>query len=267
MSETSAQDARPAPATAAGDGATAVELRGVRITLGGKPVHDGVDLSVRTGEIMTLVGGSGQGKTVLLKEIIGLMRPDAGEIFVFGREVTRLDEIQLREVRRRVAMVFQGSALFDSLDVAGNVAYGVLERFPTLPPDRLAAIVAEKLRLVDLPGAEELMPAQLSGGMKKRVALARALALEPNIILYDEPTTGLDPSNVRRINTLIRKMHEAVGVTSIMVTHDMRSVQAITDRLAVLERGKILAVGTWKEIEASPLPRVRQFLEGEVEEN
>ena len=267
MSTTSAQDASPAPASAAGEGAAAVELRGIRITLGGQLVHDGVDLAVRPGEIMTLVGGSGQGKTVLLKEIIGLMRPDSGEILVFGRDVTRLDERQLDEVRRRVAMVFQSSALFDSLDAAGNVAYGVLERFPRMPRERVAAIVAEKLRLVDLPGAEALMPAQLSGGMKKRVALARALAVEPDIILYDEPTTGLDPSNVRRINALIRKMHQAAGVTSIMVTHDMQSVQAVTDRLAVLDRGKILAVGTWKEIEASPLPRVRQFLEGEVEEN
>jgi phospholipid/cholesterol/gamma-HCH transport system ATP-binding protein len=153
------------------------------------------------------------------------------------------------------------------LDTAGNVAYGVLERFPRMPREQVAAVVAEKLRLVDLPGAEALMPAQLSGGMRKRGALARALAVKPDIILYDEPTTGLDPSNVRRINALIRKMHQAAGVTSIMVTHDMQSVQAVTDRLAVLDRGKILAVGTWKEIEASPLARVRQFLEGEVEEN
>ena len=183
----------------------AVELRDVRMAFGGKVVHDGVNLSVREGEIMTLVGGSGQGKTVLLKEIIGLMRPDSGEIFVHGREVTSLSEFELQDIRREVAMVFQGSALFDSMTVADNVAYGVLERFPDMPEDQLAEIVAEKLGLVDLPGTESLMPAELSGGMKKRVALARALALEPKIILYDEPTTGLDPANVRRISALIAR--------------------------------------------------------------
>ena len=231
----------------------------------GKVVHDGVNLSVREGEIMTLVGGSGQGKTVLLKEIIGLMRPDSGEIFVHGREVTALSEFELQDIRREVAMVFQGSALFDSMTVADNVAYGVLERFPDMPEEQWMKIVAEKLGLVDLPGTESLMPAELSGGMKKRVALARALALEPKIILYDEPTTGLDPANVRRISALIARTRQAFGVTSIMVTHDLQSVEAITDRLAMLDQGRILAVGTWKEMEASPHPRVGQFLAGEVE--
>jgi phospholipid/cholesterol/gamma-HCH transport system ATP-binding protein len=243
----------------------AVELRDVRMAFGGKVVHDGVNLSVREGEIMTLVGGSGQGKTVLLKEIIGLMHPDSGEIFVHGRAVTSLSEFELQDIRREVAMVFQGSALFDSMTVADNVAYGVLERFPDMPEDQSAKIVAEKLGLVDLPGTESLMPAELSGGMKKRVALARALALEPKIILYDEPTTGLDPANVRRIGALIAKTRQALGVTSIMVTHDLQAIEAITDRLAMLDQGRIIAVGTWKEMEASPHPRVGQFLAGEVE--
>jgi phospholipid/cholesterol/gamma-HCH transport system ATP-binding protein len=245
--------------------AVAVELRDVRMAFGGKVVHDGVNLSVREGEIITLVGGSGQGKTVLLKEIIGLLRPDSGEIFVHGREVTALGEFELQDIRREVAMVFQGSALFDSMTVADNVAYGVLERFPAIPETELAEIVAEKLALVDMPGTESLMPAELSGGMKKRVALARALALEPEIILYDEPTTGLDPANVRRIGSLIARTRQALGVTSIMVTHDLQAIEAITDRLAMLDQGRIIAVGTWKEMEASPHPRVGQFLAGEVE--
>jgi phospholipid/cholesterol/gamma-HCH transport system ATP-binding protein len=243
----------------------AVELRDVRMAFGGKVVHDGVNLSVREGEIMTLVGGSGQGKTVLLKEIIGLLYPDSGEIFVHGREVTSLNEFDLQDIRREVAMVFQGSALFDSMTVADNVAYGVLERSPDMPGDQLAKIVAEKLGLVDLPGTESVMPAELSGGMKKRVALARALALEPKIILYDEPTTGLDPSNVRRISALIAKTRQTLGVTSLMVTHDIQAVEAITDRVAMLDQGRIIAVGTLKEMESASHPRVRQFLAGEVE--
>ena len=252
--------APPAQATAA-----AVELRDVRMAFAGKVVHDGVSLSVRDGEIMTLVGGSGQGKTVLLKEIIGLMQPDSGEVFVHGREVTSMNEFELQDIRREVAMVFQGSALFDSMTVADNVAYGVLERSPDMPEEQWMKIVAEKLRLVDLPGTESLMPAELSGGMKKRVALARALALEPKIILYDEPTTGLDPANVRRISALIARTRQALGVTSIMVTHDLQSVHAVTDRLAMLDQGRIIAVGTWKEMEVCPHPRVCQFLAGEVE--
>jgi phospholipid/cholesterol/gamma-HCH transport system ATP-binding protein len=255
----------PVAAPGAPPATIAVELREVRIALGGHVVHDGLNFAVREGEVMTLVGASGQGKTVLLKEIIGLVRPDSGEIFVHGREVTSLSEFDLQEIRREVAMVFQGSALFDSMTVADNVAYGLLERSPKMPEEQRAKIVAEKLGLVDLSGTESLMPAELSGGMKKRVALARALALEPKIILYDEPTTGLDPANVRRIGALIAKTRQTFGVTSIMVTHDLPSVQAITDRLAMLDQGRIIAVGTWKEMEASPLPRVGQFLAGEVE--
>jgi phospholipid/cholesterol/gamma-HCH transport system ATP-binding protein len=243
-----------------------LEMRGVRKSFGGAPVHNGVDFFVREGEIMTLVGGSGQGKTVLLKEIIGLMRPDAGEIHVLGRDVTRMDEEQLQEVRLNVSIVFQGSALFDSLSVGENVAYGLRERRRGLPEAEVDRIVAEKLALVDLPGIEEQAPASLSGGMKKRVAIARALALEPRILLYDEPTTGLDPANVRRINTLIVRMRDRVGVTSVVVTHDMQSAKTISDRLALLDHGRILCTGTWAEMDSSSHPRVRSFLEGELEE-
>ena len=248
-----------------GDG-LAVVMRGVRKRFWDNVVHDGVDLSVREGEVVTLVGGSGQGKSVLLKEIIGLMKPDAGEIFVHGREVTHMSEQELSEVRRDVAMVFQGSALFDSLNVRENVAYGVRRRNRSVSAEEVARVVSEKLDLVDLAGTEDVMPAELSGGMKKRVALARALAVEPRVILYDEPTTGLDPANVRRINELILKTREMLGVTSVLVTHDMFSVRAVTDRLALLDHGRIIATGTWDEMERSDDERVRRFLAGFVGE-
>ena len=244
----------------------AIVIRGVEKSFNGKPVHNGVDLSVRNGEIITLVGGSGEGKSVLLKEIIGLMKPDRGEIFVRGREITSMTEFELQKVRREVGMVFQGSALFDSLSVRENIAYGVRERDHGISERAISAIVEEKLALVDLPGIEMVMPSDLSGGMKKRVAVARALAAEPSIILYDEPTVGLDQANVRRIDKLIVKLRDAVGVTSIVVTHDMQAVQAITDRLALLQDGRIIAVGTWGEIERSRSPRVRHFFEGEIDE-
>lgn len=244
----------------------AVVLSDVRKRFAGKVVHDGVSLSVRPGELMTLVGGSGQGKTVLLKEVIGLAQPDSGEVYVHGREVTRMSEEELLTIRSEVAMVFQGSALFDSLTVAQNVAYGLRERRRDLPNAELMAVVKEKLELVDMPGIEDLMPAELSGGMQKRVAFARALALEPRVILYDEPTTGLDPANVRRVNGLMAKLRDVMNVTGIMVTHDMASVEAITDRVALLENGKILAVGTWAEMENSEIEHVRQFLEGDFGE-
>lgn len=243
-----------------------VVLRGVTKRFDMKVVLDGVSLAVREGEVMTLAGASGQGKTVLLKQIMGLMQPDSGEIYVLGHDATRLTE-QARQdlLGGKVAMVFQGSALFDSLDVGENVAYGLRERNPDLPEEEVRRIVREKLALVDLPGIEDMMPAELSGGMKKRVAIARALALEPRIILYDEPTTGLDPANVRRINALVLKLRDTMNVTSIIVTHDMASVRATADRIALLDRGRIIALGTWDEMEQSDEPRVRQFLAGDFE--
>ena len=243
-----------------------VQFRDVRKSFEGKEVHCGVDLDVYEGEVLTLVGGSGQGKSVLLKELIGLMRPDSGTVSVFGRDVTSLSEAEVQEVRKMVAMVFQGSALFDSLTVCENVIYGVRVRNHKISEEEVSRIVAEKLEMVDMPGTEALLPSELSGGMKKRVALARALALEPRIILYDEPTTGLDPANVRRINALIKKMRDTVGVTSIVVTHDMDSAREVTDRMALLADGQIISTSTWNEIEHSDDPRVRQFIEGEIDE-
>ena len=244
----------------------AVVLQDVHKAFEGKIVHDGVTLAIREREIMALVGGSGQGKTVLLKCIMGLTVPDSGQVYVHGREITAMAESELQTIRSDVAMVFQGSALFDSLTVGENVAYGLRERKRYLPGEEVKRIVAEKLQLVDMPGTEHLLPAELSGGMKKRIALARALALEPAIILYDEPTTGLDPSNVRRINGLILKMRNTMKVTSIMVTHDMASVKAVTDRVALLDKGLIISVGTWSEMENTGDIRVRQFLDGDFGE-
>ena len=254
------------PVDTADVGDQAVVLRDVRKKFDAKVVHDGVNLAVHPGEVMTLVGGSGQGKTVLLKEIIGLMKPDSGAIYIHGREITEMTESELQLIRSDVAMVFQGSALFDSLSVADNVAYGLRERRRDLSGDEVGAVVQEKLALVDLPGIEKMMPAELSGGMKKRVAVARALALDPRVILYDEPTTGLDPANVRRINALIVKLRDTMHVTSIMVTHDMASVRAVTDRVALLDNGVIIATGTWEQMENSGVDRVRRFLEGDFGE-
>jgi phospholipid/cholesterol/gamma-HCH transport system ATP-binding protein len=231
-----------------------------------KIIHDGVALAVRNGEIMTILGGSGQGKTVLLKAIMGLTPLDSGRVYVHGEDIAAMDESKLQAVRGDVAMVFQGSALFDSLTVGENVAYGLRERRRQMPDKEVMRIVAEKLKLVGLSGTEELFPAELSGGMKKRVAVARALALEPSIILYDEPSTGLDPANVRRINGLILKLRDTMKVTSIMVTHDMASVEIVTDRVALLDNGRIIAVGTWDEMEHSDDVRVHQFLGGDFGE-
>jgi len=243
----------------------AIEMRDVWKAFGDVRVHRGVSLKVKPGEIMTLVGGSGQGKSVLLKEIIGLMKPDKGEILVGGQDVVKMNETALMAVRRNVGMLFQGAALFDSLDVLENVAFPLREHL-RMPESEILRIVREKLELVDMDGTEEKMPAELSGGMKKRVGLARAIAIEPSIILYDEPTTGLDPTNAHRIDELILRLQKRLDVTSVIVTHDMEHVQAVTDRLAMLYRGRIIAVGTWEEMEQSDVPVVRQFIEGTVEE-
>jgi phospholipid/cholesterol/gamma-HCH transport system ATP-binding protein len=240
----------------------AVELSGVTKAFGAKRVFDGIDLTVRRGETMAVIGPSGVGKSVLLKLIIGLHQADAGRIVVGGVDVTRLDEPALREVRRKVGMLFQGSALFDSLSVGENVAYGLREHY-RWPEDKVQARVAECLESVGLPGTEAMRPADLSGGMKKRVGLARALAPGPEIILYDEPTTGLDPSNTRRINELIASLQEKLGVTSLVITHDMASALAVADRVALLEQRKIALVVDGAAAEASPPPALERFMRGE----
>jgi phospholipid/cholesterol/gamma-HCH transport system ATP-binding protein len=229
---------------------------------GPKRIYDGLNLDILRGETITIIGGSGTGKSVLIKLLIGLLTPNRGRIFFDGSEVTGSRETDLRAVRQRIAMLFQSAALFDSLSVGANVAYPILEREPKIARGLLAARVAEKLALVDLAGSESLKPAELSGGMRKRVGLARALAMEPDVILYDEPTTGLDPINTMRVNQLIVALNEKLHVTSVVVTHDMESAYYVSDRIAMLAHRQIVEVGTVREIRESANPDVQRFIRG-----
>jgi phospholipid/cholesterol/gamma-HCH transport system ATP-binding protein len=230
-------------------------------SFGPKRVYDDLELNVLAGETLVVIGGSGSGKSVLLKCLIGLLRPDTGRIQFQGHELTTFSEEKFLEVRRHVAMVFQGSALFDSLSVGENVAYPLREHFPELSSEERARRVAEKLALVNLPGIEEMKPADLSGGMKKRVGLARAIATDPEVILWDEPTTGLDPLTTQSINAMINSMKTKLGCTSIVVTHDMVSAFAVADRIAMLANRRIVQVGTPEEMRRSTVPEVRAFLD------
>jgi phospholipid/cholesterol/gamma-HCH transport system ATP-binding protein len=238
-----------------------IELRGVSKRFGTNQVLDGLDLRIERGETMVVIGGSGTGKSVLLKHIIGLLRPDAGQVVVGGVDVGGLRGVALKEFRKGFGMLFQGAALFDSLRVSENVAFGLREH-ARLPEDQIRERVREKLALVGLRDVEHLWPAELSGGMKKRVALARALAMEPKILLYDEPTTGLDPIRADAINDLIVELRDRLKVTGVAITHDMTSAYKIADRIAMLYKGKIIAVGTPGEIRGSADPVVRQFITG-----
>jgi phospholipid/cholesterol/gamma-HCH transport system ATP-binding protein len=235
----------------------------VRKAFGPKIVYAGLDLEVYKGEILTICGGSGVGKSVMLKMLIGLLYVDSGSIGFDGRDVTKLDEVALSDVRRRIAMLFQSAALFDSLSVGENVGYGLEEHFrDTLTPEQRAERVAWALELVGLPGIEAMSPADLSGGMRKRVGLARAVAVQPEVLLYDEPTTGLDPINTARVNHLITGLQKALNITSIVVTHDMRSAFSISDRMAMVHSGRIIMAGTVEEFRSSTDPRVADFIEG-----
>jgi phospholipid/cholesterol/gamma-HCH transport system ATP-binding protein len=241
-----------------------IQVRGLKKRLGRKQVLDGVDLEVDKGETVVVLGPSGTGKSVLLKHVIGLMKPDEGSIEVDGTEIVGLDEHELDEVRRRFGMLFQGSALFDSMTVGENVGLGLREH-TRLDDAEIRRRVAERLEWVGLSGVEDMKPSSLSGGMRKRVGLARAIAMDPDYILYDEPTTGLDPIMSDVINGLIRELQQRLGVTSIVVTHDMRSAYHVGDRLALLHLGKLAFSGTPDEIRASRDPLVRQFIEGSSE--
>jgi phospholipid/cholesterol/gamma-HCH transport system ATP-binding protein len=248
------------------DKKSTIKIRVVNLhkSFGEKDVLRGVHLEVRIGESMVVIGGSGSGKTVLIKCIIGLMRPDQGEIHVDGLEITSLNEKRMNEVRKKFGMLFQGGALFDSMTVWENVGFG-LRRQTHLQEEEIRKIASEKLALVGLKNVEDLMPAELSGGMRKRVSLARAIAIEPEILLYDEPTTGIDPIMADAINDLIVQMKEKLNVTSIAITHDMKSAYKIADRIAMLYQGKIIEVGTPEEIRSSSNPMVQQFIEGRSE--
>jgi phospholipid/cholesterol/gamma-HCH transport system ATP-binding protein len=227
-------------------------------------VFDDLSLTVTDGETLTVIGGSGTGKSVLLKCLVGLVAPDAGRVVFEGQDLSLCDERAYGVVRRSIAMVFQNSALFDSLTVAQNVAWPMLERDRTLGRDELDERVHQKLLLVDLPDAGPLKPSELSGGMRKRVGLARALANDPDVILWDEPTTGLDPLSTHLINDLICQMHRDLKCTSVVVTHDMRSAFRVSDRIAMLAHGRIIEVGSVAQMKASAEPDVRAFLDAEA---
>jgi phospholipid/cholesterol/gamma-HCH transport system ATP-binding protein len=238
-----------------------IEFRQVHKSFNHTPVLAGMDLAIRPAETVTIIGGSGIGKSVTLKLIVGLLKPESGQVLIEGEDIVPLTEDQLIRVRKKIGMVFQSSALFDSLSVGENIAYPLREH-TAMAEQEIRDRIQETLKLVGLEGIDDKDPAELSGGMRKRVALARAIALAPRIILYDEPTTGLDPTNTEKINELIVDMDEKLGVTSVVVTHDMRSAFKVSDRIALLYQGKIVIAGTPREIESSDLPLVRQFIAG-----
>ncbi len=241
-----------------------IRIRGLKKKLGEKQVLDGVDLEIPQGRTVVVMGRSGTGKSVLLKHIMGLMHPDEGAIEVDDTNIVGLRENDLNEVRKRFGFLFQGAALFDSMTVGENVGL-MLREHTRMTDDEIAARVDERLEWVGMKGIEEMKPASLSGGMRKRVGLARAIAMDPDYILYDEPTTGLDPIMSDVINRLIRSLQERIGITSIVVTHDMSSAFHVGDELAMLHEGKIVFTGTPDEARSTSDRFVRQFIEGSSE--
>ena len=238
-----------------------IEVRELRKSFGGQRVLDGTTLRIETGEAVVIIGRSGGGKSVLLKHFIGLLQPDAGEVLVDGESIGRMDERQLLGVRRKFGMLFQGAALFDSMTVAENVGFA-LRQSRRFTEGEIARQVREALEMVELAGVEDKKPAQLSGGMRKRVGLARAIVYQPQILLYDEPTTGLDPIASDRIDRLIIRVGERLNVTSVAVTHDLRSAGRIARRIVMLHEGRIHATGTPAEILHSSDPLVHAFVNG-----
>jgi phospholipid/cholesterol/gamma-HCH transport system ATP-binding protein len=240
-----------------------IRFKDVYKSFGPKSVYRGLNLAIQRGDVLTIVGGSGVGKSVMLKMLIGLLKPDSGSIVFDGREVTAMKERELSIVRQRIAMLFQSGALFDSVSVGDNVAYGLAEHYhDKMSKEDIRERVAWALGLVDLPGVEEMRPSDLSGGMRKRVALARAIALQPEVVLYDEPTTGLDPINTARVNHLIMGLQAKLAITSIVVTHDMKSAFTISDKVAMVHSGRIICQGNVDDFRASRDPRVADFIEG-----
>ncbi len=242
-----------------------IAFEGVRKYFGSKRVYESLDLNIRRGESLTIIGGSGQGKSVMLKLLIGLLRLDAGSIRFDGEELSQLDEHEFVHVRKRIGMLFQNAALFDSLSVHENIAYGLREHYE-MEEDAIHERVKESLGNVGLSGIEHMWPSDLSGGMRKRVGLARAIAVRPEVLLYDEPTTGLDPINTTRINRLIVGLKHSLEVTSVVVTHDMQSARAISDRVAMVHEGQVIFTGTPEELMKSAEPRVRSFVTGDAED-
>ena len=238
-----------------------IEVRDLRFQVGDKQILKGASLGVAPGEILSVMGMSGSGKTTLLHCIGGLTAPTTGSIRIGDIQIVGMPETELNHVRERMGMVFQYAALFDSLSVFENVAFG-LRRRRHLPNDEIKRMVAEKLALVGLPGTEAMYPSELSGGMAKRVGLARAIAMSPEILLYDEPTSGLDPVMESVIDELIMQMRDKLGVTSIVVSHSIPSIMRISDKIAMIHNGEVLATGTPEQIRNCDNPVVRQFVEG-----
>ena len=238
-----------------------IEIINLCKSFDGHTVLNNLNLNIHSGETTVIIGRSGCGKSVLLKHIIGIMKPDDGQVLVAGKDVTKMDEKELNAMRMQFGMLFQGAALFDSLNVLENVAFNIIEHTGSTRPE-IEKRVKECLSMVGLKGIEEKKPAELSGGMRKRVGLARAICMRPHIILYDEPTTGIDPIMGDAINDLIIELHNKLKVTSIAVTHDMTSAYKIADRIAMLYNGKIIAVGSPDEIKNTKDPIVHQFVTG-----
>jgi len=247
------------------DNGSMISVRGLVKRIGAEEILRGVDLDVASGETLAIIGRSGGGKSVLLKHLIGLMRPDAGEIWIEGQNITQLSERELAAIRKKVGILFQGSALFDSMSVAENISFPLREAGER-DPGVLRAKVREMLEVMELEGEEDKMPVNLSGGMKKRVGLARSIIRQPSCILYDEPTSGLDPVVSDSINRLIRRLQRRFGVTSIVVTHDMKNAFHVADHIAYLHEGRIYFHGTVAELQQSSDPVLQDFLLGRSEQ-
>ena len=241
-----------------------IEFTNVHKSFGSQPVLKGMNLVVKKGETLVVIGRSGCGKSVMLKHIVGLLKPDNGRIFVDSEDIIGLTEHELFRIRKKFGFLFQSSALLDSLTVGENVGLGLTE-LSGHPTDHIRSMVSEKLSMVGMAGTEDYMPADLSGGMKKRVGLARAIAMEPEIVLYDEPTTGLDPIMADSINELIISLKNELHITSVVVTHDMTSARKVGDRVAMLHDGEIIFIGNVSELDTTTNGIIRQFVEGRAE--
>lgn len=241
-----------------------ISVSGLTKSIGGQEILRGIDLTVEKGETLVIIGRSGGGKSVLLKHLIGLMQPDAGEIWVDGQNIIGLGERKLADIRRKIGILFQGGALFDSMTVEENIAFPLREAGER-NPKTIAEKVSEMLEVIELEGEQKKMPVNLSGGMKKRVGLARSIIRRPSCVLYDEPTAGLDPVVSDSINRLIRRLQERFHVTSIVVTHDMKSAFHIADHIAYLHEGRIYFYGTPQELQVSTDPLLQDFLLGRSE--
>jgi phospholipid/cholesterol/gamma-HCH transport system ATP-binding protein len=242
-----------------------IEVRDLAVKYGDRTVLDGLNFKVRRGETFVILGGSGCGKSTLLRNLVGLMRPHSGQIIFDGRDITAMNEDDRIEIRKRMGMCFQGSALFNSMSIADNVALPLREH-TRLEESTIEIMTKIKLELVGLSGFEDYLPAELSGGMRKRAGLARAMAMDPEVIFYDEPSAGLDPIVAAGLDQLIRTMQSTFNLTSVVVTHEMASVNQIADTVCMLNKGRIVEMGTLRELAASTDPFVRQFFERRPEE-